>query len=152
MNTLLEFECDLISLNRFSKKLAEKTRVGDLFLLSGDLGAGKTTFARAFIKSLFDIHKIKQPKFIKSPSFPIMINYPLEDYEICHYDLYRLSNKNELSEIGIFEELKNNISIIEWPDIIVSNFSIRQYYLIEFKIINLKKRLLKILHSEKKIF
>ena len=152
MNTLLEFKCDLTSLNQGSKKLAKKTRVGDIFLLSGDLGAGKTTFARAFINSLFNIHKIKRPEFVRSPSFPIMINYPLKNYEICHYDLYRLTNKNELLEIGIFEELENNISIIEWPDIIISNFSIRQYYLLEFKIINLKKRLIKILHSEKKIF
>ena len=149
MNTLLKFECDLVKLNQFSKNLAEKTRVGDLFLLRGVLGSGKTTFARTFINALFDIHEIKKPKTIKSPSFPIMINYPLLNYEIFHYDLYRLNNKNELSEIGILEELEKNISIIEWPDIILNNFLLRKYYLLEFEIIDLKQRSIKVLHSKK---
>lgn len=149
MNKLIELECDLRQLNQFSKELALKTKIGDLFLLSGDLGVGKTTFARALINSLFDINKVIKPNTIKSPSFPIMINYPLKNYDIFHFDLYRLNNEAELHEIGIFEELEKNISIIEWPDIILNHFSLRKYYLLEFEIINLKKRLIKVSHSKK---
>jgi len=149
LNKLIELECDLRQLNQFSKELALKTKIGDLFLLSGDLGVGKTTFARALINSLFDINKVIKPNTIKSPSFPIMINYPLKNYDIFHFDLYRLNNEAELHEIGIFEELEKNISIIEWPDIILNHFSLRKYYLLEFEIINLKKRLIKVSHSKK---
>ena len=149
MKKLIEFESDLKQLDQFSKKLANKTRVGDIFLLSGNLGVGKTTFARVLINSLFEIYNIAKPENIKSPSFPIMINYPLKDYEIYHYDFYRLIDKNELIEIGIFEELEKNITIIEWPDIILNNFRINNYYLLEFNIIDLNQRLIKVFHTEK---
>ncbi len=149
MNILLELECDLKLLNNFSKKLAKKTKVGDIFFLSGDLGTGKTTFTRLFINSIFDTKNITRPKNIKSPSYPIMINYSLAKYEICHYDLYRLKHKSELLEIGILEDFKNNISIIEWPELILNNFSFTDYYLIQFEVINKYKRLLKIKHTNK---
>jgi tRNA threonylcarbamoyl adenosine modification protein YjeE len=150
LNTLLEFECDLLELNSFAKKLATKTLDADIFLLKGELGVGKTTFARSFINSLFDKHKIKRPGNIKSPSFPIMINYPMLDYEINHYDLYRLINERELLEIGFFEDIEKNISIIEWPDIIIKNSILTNYYLIEFDFRDLDKRSLKLQHSIKK--
>ena len=152
MNKLIEFKSDLQQLIYFAKKLANEIKAGDLFLLRGDLGVGKTTFARALINSLFDIHKVTKPENIKSPSFPIMINYPLRNFEIYHYDFYRLIDKTELKEIGIFEELEKNISIIEWPDIILNNFRLGNYYLLEFQIIDLKKRLIKIFHTEKNRF
>ena len=69
--------------------------------------------------------------------------------EIYHYDFYRITEKTELIEIGIFEELEKNISIIEWPDIILNNFKLRNYYLLEFQIIDLNKRLIKIFHTKK---
>ena len=152
MKKLIEFESDLKQLDQFSKKLANKTKVGDIFLLSGNLGVGKTTFARALINSLFEIHNITKPENIKSPSFPIMINYPLKDYEIYHYDFYRLIDKNEFKKIDIFEELEKNISIIEWPDIILNNFRLDNYYLLEFQMINLNHRLIKVFHTEKNKF
>jgi tRNA threonylcarbamoyl adenosine modification protein YjeE len=149
LNTLLEFECDLLELSSFAKKLATKTLDADIFLLNGELGVGKTTFARLFINSLFDKHKLKRPGNIKSPSFPIMINYPMMDYEINHYDLYRLINKSELLEIGFFEDIEKNISIIEWPDILISNSILTNYYLIEFDFVDLDKRSIKLSHSIK---
>ena len=152
MNTLLELECNLVELESLAKKLAEKTNFGDIYLLKGDLGVGKTTFARSFINSLFDKYNISRPQNIKSPSFPIMINYSLADYEINHYDLYRLVNKNELIEIGFIEDLEKNISIIEWPDLILNSFIINKYYLIQIEFINLNKRLIEIKHSVKKNF
>ena len=149
MNKLIEFESDLEQLNSFSLKLAHKTKVGDLFLLSGVLGVGKTTFARALINSLYDIYNLTKPEKINSPSFPIMINYSLKDCEIYHYDFYRLKNKNELKEIGFFEELEKNITIIEWPEIIEKK--INNYYKIKFSIIDQHIRKIILSHSTKDI-
>ena len=152
MNTLLELECDLSELSSFAKKLATNTSDTDIFLLKGELGVGKTTFARSFINSLFDKYKVKKPGNIKSPSYPIMINYPMMGYEINHYDLYRLKNESELLEIGFFEDIEKNISIIEWPDILMKNSFVVNYYLIEFNFIDIDRRSIKLQHSLKKSF
>ena len=149
MKTLLQFECNIDELANFSKNLAKKIQVGEIIFLKGDLGSGKTTFARFLINSIFEKHKLEKPKTIKSPSFPIMINYPLFSYQICHYDLYRLKNINEMIEIDFLEDFEKNISLIEWPDIILNNFEIINYYLIEFNFINLTNRNIKIKHSIK---
>ena len=63
----------------------------------------------------------KKPNLIRSPSFPIMINYTLKDFEIFHYDLYRINNKNEIIELNIHENVKNNVTLIEWPELIIEN-------------------------------
>ena len=149
MFNILENTFDLNQLNCLTKKLANNSNIGDIFLLTGELGVGKTTFTRLFINALFEKHLMAIPDNIKSPSFPILINYSLHKYEINHYDLYRLKNKNELIEIGILENIKNNITIIEWPDLIINNFKITNYYLIKFELIDLNIRKLTIFHSRK---
>ena len=73
----------------------------------------------------------------------------MKDCEIFHYDLYRLKDKNELLEVNLFENLEKNISIIEWPEIIINNFIFNKYYLFEFEFIDINKRFIKIMHSEK---
>ena len=118
MKTLYQIEYNLDQLKKFAKKLALKSNQGDIYLLKGELGVGKTTFTRFLINSIFDAYKIKRPENIKSPSYPILINYPLLNFEINHHDFYRLTNNNELSEIVSFEDFNKNISIIEWPEII----------------------------------
>ena len=149
MNILFEIQCDLNELKIFAKVLAKNSNQGDIFLLEGDLGVGKTTFSRFLIDSIFNKFNLKNPDFIKSPTFPIMLSYPLQNYEINHYDLYRVNNLFDLSEIGFFEEVKKNISIIEWPEIIKDNQSLENYYLIQFKFIDSKTRRLIIKHSSK---
>ena len=149
MNILSENECNLEELEFISKKLALESKVGNIYLLEGNLGTGKTTFARFFINALYDKEKIIRPDTIKSPSFPLMINYPLINYEIYHYDLYRLKKINELTELEFFEFYKQNISIVEWPDLIINNFKLINYYFIKFKLLNINKRLITIEHSEK---
>lgn len=136
MNTFVEFRCGLLELKSFAKRLAIKAKPGEIYLLSGDLGVGKTTFSRFFIKALFDVHQIPRPKKIKSPSYPVLINYPLLTYEVYHYDLYRIKNINELVEIDFFENHKKNLSIIEWPEIIIKNFKLRNYHIINFLFID----------------
>ena len=150
MNKLLQFKSNLKGLLDFSKKIANITKQDDLFFLKGELGSGKTTFAKAFINSLFELEKTKPPQSIKSPSFPIVLSYPLKNYVIYHYDFYRIKKKKELHEIGFFEDKINNISIVEWPNIILNNNEFSNYFLIEFDIIDLNNRLIKIFHSNRK--
>ena len=79
-------------------------------------------------------------KIIRSPTFNIMINYPLKDFQIFHYDLYRIKNINEIHELDIYENVRNNITLIEWPEIIFKNSTIKKYYKIDFKIESINKR------------
>ena len=92
--------------------------------------------------------KIIQPKSIKSPTFPIMISYDLKKYELYHYDFYRLKKYLELNEIGIFENFLNNISIIEWPEILLKQNNLLNYYLINFKIEKINTRKIIIQHTQ----
>ena len=82
MYKIIECNCDLEQLNKFSQKFAQKAAVGDIIFIKGELGVGKTTFTRFFINALFDNLSLQKPQSIKSPSFPIMINYSLLKYEI----------------------------------------------------------------------
>ena len=150
MFNLLKTKTNLKQLEIIAKKLASKSLIGDIYLLSGELGAGKTTFIRFFIYSIFVYNLVKRPNSIKSPSFPIMINYPVKDFEVFHYDLYRLKNENEIQELNIIENLKENITLIEWPQMIIDNLQIDNYFLINLEIINPSERMIKITHTHNK--
>ena len=128
------------NLEVFANKFALNLNKNSLVLLKGDLGSGKTTFIRFIINSLFKINNLKKPENIKSPSFPILLTYDLKNYEVYHYDFYRIKNASELKELDIFENFSNSISFIEWPEIILKNLSNINYYLIEMKIITDKTR------------
>ena len=151
MNQILTFETNLKGLNAFAKKLAAVNKPSDIILLQGDLGTGKTTFARLLINALCHKMKIAQPASIKSPTFPIIISYNLIKYELYHYDLYRLKKNIELHELDIFENFKNNISIIEWPEILMKELKKKSYYYIKFSFINSDMRQIQINHSIQKI-
>jgi len=131
---------NLKELEVFGNKFALELDKGDLIILSGDLGSGKTTFVRFVIQSLYKKNKIKSPKKIRSPSYPILITYPLRYYEIYHYDLYRIKKINELIELDIYENFQNSITFIEWPNIILENLSNQNYYKIDFEIKNQNSR------------
>ena len=150
MFNLLTTKTSLKQLEIIAKKLAGKSLIGDVYFLSGELGVGKTTFIRFFINSIFDLNLIKRPNSIKSPSFPILINYPIKNFEVFHYDLYRLKNENEIQELNIFENLKENITLIEWPQMIINNLQIDNYFLINLEIINPRERIIKITHTHNK--
>ena len=134
---------DLKGLDKFCEKLSQNIYIGNIICLFGELGSGKTTFARLLINSIYKYHKIDPPKSIKSPSFPILLTYELNNFEIYHYDLYRISKSNELVELNIFEELSNSITLIEWPETILDSLNEYNYFSIEFNIVNETKRNIK---------
>ena len=134
---------DLKGLEHFCQDVSLNLKVGDIICLFGELGSGKTTFARNLIKSIYTKNKLEKPISIKSPSFPILLTYEVNQYEIYHYDLYRISNINELVEINIFEELNNSITLIEWPEIILDSLNDYNYYSVNLTIADEDTRNLK---------
>jgi N-acetylmuramate 1-kinase len=97
---------------RFALDVASALEPGDLITLSGDLGAGKTTFARALIRHLAGDETIEVP----SPTFTLLQSYELPRFTLVHADLYRLSGAAELSEIGFDDLAEETVVLMEWPD------------------------------------
>ena len=102
---------------KLSKKLSKKIRPGDVILLYGEIGVGKTTFVRFLINQLEDENSINKSEIL-SPTFNIVYDYKIKKLNILHYDLYRLKNHKDILELGMFETSKNYIKIIEWPELI----------------------------------
>jgi len=97
---------------RFAIEVANALEPGDLVTLSGDLGAGKTAFARALIR-----HMAGDPNLaVPSPTFTLMQVYELPRLTLAHADLYRLSSVDELTELGLDEIAATGVVLMEWPD------------------------------------
>ena len=134
---------DLEGLKQFCEDVSINLKKGDIIFLSGDLGSGKTTFSRYLINSIYKNQNKEPPYIIKSPSFPILLTYELNNFEIYHYDLYRVSKSSELDHLNIFEELNNTITLVEWPEIIFDSFKNYNYFSIKFDILDEHTRNLK---------
>ncbi len=100
--------------SRIAKKLSKILEIGDILLLKGPIGTGKSFFARILIREYFKKEKVYQD--IPSPSFSLVQTYDNITPKVCHVDLYRLSLTSELEEIGLDNIFENFITIIEWPE------------------------------------
>lgn len=102
-------------MQRLGQRLADQARVGDVILLIGDLGSGKTTLARYIIQAL----GIEED--IPSPTFTLLQSYDGQRGDtlipIFHFDLYRLEAAGDIYELGLEDALDTGLSLIEWPDI-----------------------------------
>ncbi len=96
---------------RFGAGLAGRLRRGDALCLSGGLGAGKTTLARAVIRAL-----TRADEEVPSPTFTLVQAYDGGQFPLAHFDLYRLESAEEAEELGLDEALELGAAIIEWPD------------------------------------
>jgi tRNA threonylcarbamoyl adenosine modification protein YjeE len=92
-------------------RLAGELRPGDLVLLEGGLGAGKTALARAIVRTLLDDPRLDVP----SPSFALVQPYEANGVPVLHADLYRLREAREIDELGLFERA-DAIVLVEWPE------------------------------------
>ena len=131
---------DLRELEKLSTNLCKDISVGDIYLFQGELGAGKTTFIRLLINNLFVLNNLPKPSSITSPTFPILITYELNSSQIYHYDLYRVKTQKEVEELDFFENLNNNITFIEWPEMLISLPLNKNHYLINLDMISEIKR------------
>ena len=93
-----------------ARALAEISHVGDVWALFGTLGMGKSVLSRAFVKKLTDASEVP------SPTFTLVQTYSAPDFEIYHYDLYRLKSPEEIWELNIEEAVYTGVCLIEWPD------------------------------------
>tara|TARA_Y100001970_G_C14009346_1_gene737561 strand:- start:367 stop:813 length:447 start_codon:yes stop_codon:yes gene_type:complete len=139
---------DISGLRLLALKFSKELKVGDILMLKGDLGVGKTTFSRFIINNLHKLNSFSEPDTICSPTYPIMLNYDLEAYQIFHYDFYRIDSLKELTELDFFENIENSITIIEWPELLINLPYKNKHYLINFDLHSTTKRNIKIEYFE----
>jgi len=100
-----------------AEKFSKNIKTGNIIFFKGELGVGKTTFIKYLINFLQK--KNNQPiTEIPSPTFNLVNEYNLEKLSIKHYDLYRVNDEKELINLNIFEDVSDQIILIEWPEII----------------------------------
>ena len=104
-------------LEKISNKIKKKLTLGDVIFLYGEIGVGKTTFARLLINN-YEKEKNLKVSEVLSPTFNIVFEYDIKKLKIKHYDLYRLKNDKDVKNIRLFEDLEQTITLIEWPELI----------------------------------
>ena len=110
-----------ISSEKTTKELAKNfsnyLKGGEVIFLYGEIGVGKTTFAKYLINQ-FQINKKIQITEVLSPTFNLLHEYELKDLIIKHYDLFRLKDKSEIKNLDLFDKNPKIITLIEWPQLI----------------------------------
>ena len=119
-------------LEKIADKIKKKLSPGDVVFLYGEIGVGKTTFARLLINSFENEKKIKKSEVL-SPTFNIVFEYEIKKFTIKHFDLYRLKNDNDIKNIGLYENLEQSITLIEWPELIKNKPQNRLDLFFEYK-------------------
>lgn len=97
----------------FASRIGAQMQPGDVILLSGPVGAGKTAFARALILSLLDA-----VEDVPSPTYTLVQTYDTPRGEIWHSDLYRVMSTSEVEELGLTEAFETAMCLVEWPEVL----------------------------------
>ena len=100
-----------------ANKVSKKLKLGDIIFLHGEMGVGKTTFIRYLINAFQKENQLKQTE-ITSPTFNLLNEYQINKTKINHYDLFRLKSNEEVKNLDLFSNIQNEITLIEWPQII----------------------------------
>ena len=111
---------DLINLSskkkteELARKISKKLKLGDVVFFSGEMGVGKTTFIRYLINYFQKQNRLKITE-VTSPTFNLLNEYKIKKIKINHYDLFRIKNLDEIKNLGLFDNISNAITLIEWP-------------------------------------
>ena len=108
---------DLSSENKteeLAKKISKKLKPKDIIYLYGEMGVGKTTFVRYLINEFQKKNKLQITE-VTSPTFNILCEYDINQIKINHYDLFRINSLDEIHNLGLFDDITNAITLIEWP-------------------------------------
>ena len=127
---------------RIAKKISIKVNKGDVLFFFGEIGVGKTTFIRYLINNIQKKNRLKLTE-VTSPTFNLLNEYEVKDLLIQHYDLFRLENVNETQNIGLLENRKNVLTLVEWPEKIKKKPKSRIELIFKYKS-KLDQRILKI--------
>ena len=100
-----------------AKNFSNYLKGGEIIFLYGEMGVGKTTFVKYLINQLL-IKKNLQTTEVTSPTFNLLNEYEVDKLIIKHYDLFRLKNESEIKNLDLFDQNKNTITLIEWPELI----------------------------------
>ena len=111
-------------LRLISNKVADKVSEKDCIFLIGEIGVGKTTFTRNFINYLQKREGVEETEVL-SPTFNLLYEYDIKNFKVMHYDLYRIKDKKDLDQLGIFQQDRDIITIIEWPELVEINLADR---------------------------
>ncbi len=125
-----------------AEKISKKLKLGQVVFFVGEMGVGKTTFIRYLINNFQKQNGLKITE-VTSPTFNILNEYQIKQIKINHYDLFRINSLDEIHNLGLFDDITNAITLIEWPqkikpkpkNLIELNFEYENDY---------KKRILKI--------
>ena len=112
-----------------AKDLTHYLKGGEIVYLYGEMGVGKTTFVRYLINQ-FQKNKKLDITEVTSPTFNLLNEYEINDLVIKHYDLFRLKDESEIKNLDLFENNQSTITLIEWPQLISKNKSIKTIDLI----------------------
>jgi tRNA threonylcarbamoyladenosine biosynthesis protein TsaE len=112
-----------------AKDLTHYLKGGEIVYLYGEMGVGKTTFVRYLINQFQKNKKLRITE-VTSPTFNLLNEYDINDLVIKHYDLFRLKDESEITNLDLFENNQNTITLIEWPQLISKNKSIKTIDLI----------------------
>ena len=112
-----------------AKDLTHYLKGGEIVYLYGEMGVGKTTFVRYLINQ-FQKNKKLHITEVTSPTFNLLNEYDINELVIKHYDLFRLKDESEIKNLDLFENNQNTITLIEWPQLISKNKSIKTIDLI----------------------
>ena len=111
---------DLINLSsekkteELAKKISKKLKSGHVVFFEGEMGVGKTTFIRYLINNFQKENRLKITE-VTSPTFNLLNEYRIKDIKINHYDLFRIKSLDEIHNLGLFDDISNAITLIEWP-------------------------------------
>ena len=116
----IAIKSDLINLSskkkteELAKKISKKLKLGDVVFFSGEMGVGKTTFIRYLINFFQKKNRLKITE-VTSPTFNLLNEYKIKEIKINHYDLFRIKTLDEIQNLGLFDNISDAITLIEWP-------------------------------------